>query len=81
MAFDDDPTTEAKPAVSKARASTVAALAIGALVALFAVLNSQQVEVHWLVSTTRTPLIVVIVLFGLIGFGVGVVASGRRRRR
>lgn len=80
MAIDHDPTTEGRPAASKARASTLAALAIGALVALFAVLNSQQVEVHWVVSTTRTPLIVVIVLFGLIGFGVGVVA-GRRRRR
>ncbi len=45
----------------------IAAVLIGALVALFAVINLNDVKVHWLVATNQTPLIVVIVLAFLLG--------------
>lgn len=45
----------------------LAALVLGVLLALFAVLNSQSVRIHWIVTTTRLPMIVVIVGCGLIG--------------
>jgi len=50
---------------------TIAAAMLGALVALFALLNSQQVTMHWIVTTTRTPLIVMLVVFLGIGAGIG----------
>ncbi len=77
---DQTPLTVTKPAPPARRSgSAVAAATVGALVAVFAVLNAQSVEVNWLASSTRTPLIVVIVLFLLIGFAAGTL-SGRRRR-
>ena len=77
---DQTPLTVTKPAPPARRpGSAVLAAVIGGLVAVFAVLNAQSVEVNWIASSTRTPLIVVIVLFLLIGFVAGVL-SGRRRR-
>jgi uncharacterized integral membrane protein len=61
------------------RARLTTALAAGALVAIFAVLNLDQVDVNWIVGTWQTPLIVVIVLSLLIGAAAGYVV-GRRRR-
>ena len=48
---------------------------------LFVVLNSHQVRVHWVFATTRVSLIWVIVLAGLIGLVLGVLASQVRRFR
>jgi uncharacterized integral membrane protein len=59
----------------------VGGVVLGAFVALFAILNSQSVQVHWLVRTTTTPLIVVIVMFGAIGFGAGWLLARRRAGR
>ncbi len=50
---------------------TIIAAALGVLLALFAVFNSQTVTVHWIVGTTSVALIVVIAVCGLIGFAVG----------
>ena len=60
----------------------VAGLVIGALVTAFALLNLDDVKVHWLVATARTPLIVVVVL----AFALGMIADrlvlrARRKRR
>lgn len=52
----------------------------GGLIVLFAVLNSQSVEMHWLVATSTTPLFVVLLVFALLGFAVGYVV-GRRGGR
>jgi uncharacterized integral membrane protein len=63
-----------EPAVASARKlspRTIAAAVLGGLVVLFAVVNLQTVTIHWIVTTTDTPLIVVIVGCGLIGFAVG----------
>jgi uncharacterized integral membrane protein len=48
---------------------------------LFVVLNSHPVRVHWVFATTRVSLIWVIVLAGLIGIVLGVLASQVRRFR
>lgn len=48
---------------------------------LFVVLNSHTVRVHWVFTTTRVSLIWVIVLAGLIGLVLGVLASQVRRFR
>lgn len=55
-------------------------IAAGAIAALFAALNTNKVTVHWLVGTTATPLILVIVLSFVLGLAVGVAASAARRR-
>jgi uncharacterized integral membrane protein len=71
------------PAKHREQVRVGAAAFIGALVAAFAVLNLDDVKVHWLVTTGHTPLIVVIVL----GFVLGVLADrllivrSRRARR
>jgi uncharacterized integral membrane protein len=74
------PPTEDAPA-RRQRARLVAAAVLGALFALFAVLNSQSVRVHWLVTTTSLPLIVVIVVGALIGALVCGLITWRRRRQ
>ena len=87
----EEPGKSTKPArrggsalVSKENRRTVAGLSIGALVAVFAVLNLDEVEVNWIVGTVSTPLIVVIGVTFLLGMVLGWIAHaarGRRRRR
>jgi uncharacterized integral membrane protein len=59
------------------------ALGLGGLVAVFAILNVDEVEVNWIVTTTSTPLIVVIVVSALLGAGIdrGLGVRSRRRKR
>jgi uncharacterized integral membrane protein len=58
----------------------LAAVVLGALLALFAVLNSQSVRIHWIVTTTRLPMIVVIVGCGLIGAVCSWLLARHRRK-
>jgi uncharacterized integral membrane protein len=60
------------------RARTVAAVGLGGLGAVFAVLNIDEVDVNWILGTWSTPLIIVIALSILIGAGLGFLV-GRRR--
>jgi uncharacterized integral membrane protein len=65
------------------RARVLSAGVIGALATAFALLNLGDVKVNWLVSTDRTPLIVVIVvvfLFGMLADRLLLLRSRRRRR-
>ena len=55
-------------------------LVIGAIVAVFAVLNFDEVEVNWVFGTAQTPLILVIAVSFLLGVAVGWIASAGRRR-
>jgi uncharacterized integral membrane protein len=55
------------------------AVAVGLAVA-FVILNTQQVSVDWIVTTTQTPLIVVILLSLAVG-GIFVAAVLGVRRR
>jgi len=49
------------------------------VVVVFALINLQNVTMHWIVGTTHTPLIVLVAICLLIGGGVGFV-MGRRAR-
>jgi uncharacterized integral membrane protein len=62
----------------------VLALVLGALVAAFAVLNLDQVKVHWIFATGQTPLIVVVLLAFALGIAadrLAILVRGRRKRR
>jgi len=63
---------------------TAGRIAVGLLVVLlivFAVLNSQSVRMHWIVTTTDTPLFVILVLFAFIGLVIGYIVGRRPRGR
>lgn len=66
------------------REQTARSVAIGILallVIVFAVLNSQTVKIKWIVTTTRMPLIVAIILIAAIGVAVGWLLGSRRAQR
>jgi len=72
-----------KPPAKKQRAlasKTIAALAVAALLISFGVSNNKKVPVDWLVTTTQTRLIFVILVSALLGLIVGLLA-GRRLTR
>lgn len=85
--MSDDPLSPAgrpqdKPARSKReKARLVAAASVTALVALFAVLNLDEVKVNWIAGTARTPLIVVIAGSVLVGAALGFLLSRSRTGR
>lgn len=70
--------TSAKTVDKKEQTRRIAALVIAALIIALAVANLNDVKVHWIVATTRTPLIVVIVVSFLLGLGGGYLLRGRR---
>ena len=59
------------------------ALVIGALLAVFAVLNTGKVEVNWILGTAQTPLILVIAVNLALGIAGGYLLArrGARTRR
>ena len=67
-----------KPALTKQR---VVALVLTVVVIVFAAVNSQTVKVDWIFTTTKSPLILVIVVAGLLGALVGAFVRSRLRRR
>jgi uncharacterized integral membrane protein len=74
-------TDDRKPARGRReQARTVAAVGLGGLGAVFAVLNVDEVDVNWILGTWSTPLIIVIALSILVGAGLGFLV-GRRRGR
>jgi uncharacterized integral membrane protein len=75
------PRTDVPAAKRKVSTRTIVAALLVGLVVLFAALNSQSVTVHWLVTTTQTPLFVVIVAVGLAGFAAGWLVAYRAARR
>ena len=56
------------------------ALVVGALLAVFAVLNTDKVEVNWILGTAQTPLILVIVFNLALGFAGGYLLARRGAR-
>lgn len=68
----------ATPVDKRERTRRIAAIVIGVLIILLAVANLDEVRVHWIVSTTRTPLIVVVVVSFALGVGGGYLLRGRR---
>jgi uncharacterized integral membrane protein len=59
----------------------IAAGAIGALVVVFALINLNDVKVHWLIATGQTPLIVVIALAFLLGIVADRLLLARAKRK
>ena len=53
------------------RARSIGAIGLTAVFVLFAAVNLDQVQVDWIVTTSSTPLIVVIVL----SFGLGLITA------
>jgi uncharacterized integral membrane protein len=70
-----------KRVLAKENRRLLAGLVIGAVVAAFAVVNRDDVEIDWLATTSQTPLIVVIALAFLLGALAGWLASAVHRRR
>jgi uncharacterized integral membrane protein len=63
------------------RRRLIAAGVTGAVVVVFAVINLNDVKVHWLIATGQTPLIVVIVLAFLLGILADRLLLARAKRR
>jgi uncharacterized integral membrane protein len=59
------------------RIRLIAMTLLGVAIVAFALLNLDEVEVHWLITTGSTPLIVVIV----VSFLAGMLADRLLRRR
>lgn len=78
-----EPSPPRKAAGRGERARLIAAALIGAVVGAFALLNLNDIKVHWLIATGQTPLIVVIVFAFLLGIVVDrlVLVRAKRRRR
>jgi uncharacterized integral membrane protein len=62
---ESPPQAPRRPRREQARTAALVILAI--LITLFAVLNVDEVKVHWIVGSGRAPLIVVIVISLLVG--------------
>lgn len=83
-----DQQTGDKPAARKGRGSLLAkenrrllyGLVIGAVIAVFAVLNLDDVEVNWIFGTAQTPLIIVIAVTFVLGALAGSIAGASRRK-
>jgi uncharacterized integral membrane protein len=50
------------------------------LLAWFAIANSQSISVHFWITSTRAPVVVVVVIAAALGGLVGWFARGRRRQ-
>ena len=72
-----------KPDKRKRReqARTVVAIALAILITLFAVLNTDEVKVHWIFGTTETPLIIVIAVSAIVGAVLALFAQRQRGKR
>ena len=79
---DLQPPSSARRKISRReRARLIAAVVIAALLTAFAVLNVNDVKVHWIITTGQTPLIIVIVVSFLLGIVIDRLLVVRSRRR
>jgi uncharacterized integral membrane protein len=66
---------------TRERARTAAMIVVAILITLFAVLNLDEVKVHWIVGSGHAPLIIVIVISVLFGIVLTYFADRLARRR
>jgi uncharacterized integral membrane protein len=52
---------------SRERARTLGLVIAAIIMTLFAVLNTEEVKVNWIVSSSRAPVIIVIIVSLLVG--------------
>jgi uncharacterized integral membrane protein len=57
---------------------TILLVVLAAVLVLFAALNTDEVSVDWILGSWQTPLIVVILLVGVLGFAIGWLVRGHR---
>lgn len=67
--------------LAKENRNLVIGLLVGALIAAFAVVNLDKVQVDWIFTSSQTPLIVVIALSFVLGAIAGWAFAQIRRRR
>ena len=67
--------------LAKENRRLLAGLILGAAVAIFAVLNRDDVDVNWIVGSGRTPLILVIAISFVAGVLFGYLTRAARDRR
>ena len=72
---DDDRTADGGRRVS---AKMILLGVLGVVLVLFAALNTAEVSVDWILDSWQTPLIVVILLCGVLGFAIGWLVRGHR---
>ena len=63
------------------KSKTIAALAVAILLIAFGLSNRNDVPIDWLVGTTDTPLIIVIVVSAALGAIIGAAAVRSRSKR
>jgi uncharacterized integral membrane protein len=78
---DATPTPPAGKPPRRDQTKLVAGGAAIALFVVFALINTQQVRIHWVVTTTRTPLIVALLIAAALGAAAVYGFSYTRRRR
>ncbi len=76
---DGQAKTEGRSPGETARTGGLVVLAI--LITLFAVLNLDEVKVHWIFGSGRAPLIIVIVISLLVGIVLTYFADRASRKR
>ena len=63
------------------KSKTIAAVAVAILLIAFGLSNRNDVSINWLVGTTSTPLIVVILVSAVLGAILGAAAVRGRSKR
>lgn len=80
MSHDQLEAPVADKADRKERNRRIAALVVGVLIVVFALVNTDKVKVDWIVTSSSTPLIVVIAVSFLLGLAGGYLLRGRRAK-
>ena len=74
-------TPDPPPKERDLKSKTIAAVAVAILLIAFGLSNRNDVAINWLVGTTDTPLIIVIVVSAALGAVLGGAAVRWRSRR
>jgi uncharacterized integral membrane protein len=74
-------TPDPPPKERDLKSKTIAAVAVAILLIAFGLSNRNDVAINWLVGTTDTPLIIVIVVSAALGAILGGAAVRGRSRR
>jgi uncharacterized integral membrane protein len=74
-------TPDPAPKQRDLKSKTIAALAVGVLLIAFGLSNRNDVPIDWLIGTTDTPLIIVIVVSAVLGAILGGAAVRGRSKR
>ncbi len=74
-------TPDPPPKKRDLKSKTIAALAVAVLLIAFGLSNRNDVLIDWLVGTTDTPLIIVIVVSAALGAIIGGAAVRGRSKR